>query len=154
MCSLLQLQFVMQFLGGIAVLRRCGLLLQMEQCGLSVTLVSPAKMAEPIDMSFGLWTWVGPRRHVFDGGAHWRHLADTIESSMCSGDAALCQITWTTCQKMQQQLHGTNVCYYFYISRESQMMQNVQWSRPSVCLSVCLSVCPSPHSHTTAQTRM
>jgi len=36
--------------------------------GLSVTLVSPAKMAEPIEMPFGLWTRVGPRDHVLDGG--------------------------------------------------------------------------------------
>jgi len=28
--------------------------------GLSVTLVSPAKMAAPIEMLFGLRTWVGP----------------------------------------------------------------------------------------------
>jgi len=26
---------------------------------------------------------------VLDGGAHWRHLANTIEASMCGGDAAL-----------------------------------------------------------------
>ena len=36
---------------------------------LSVTLVSPAKMAEPIEMPFGLRTWVGPRDHVLDGGS-------------------------------------------------------------------------------------
>jgi len=29
--------------------------------------VSPAKMAEPIEMPFGLWTRVGPRNHVLDG---------------------------------------------------------------------------------------
>jgi len=34
---------------------------------LSVTLVSPAKMAEVIEMLFGLRTWVGPRNHVLDG---------------------------------------------------------------------------------------
>jgi len=34
---------------------------------LSVTLVSPAKTAEPIQMPFGLRTWVGPRDHVLDG---------------------------------------------------------------------------------------
>ena len=28
---------------------------------------------------------------------HSRHLANTTESSMCGGDAALCQITLTTC---------------------------------------------------------
>ena len=50
----------------IVVLRRCGLLLQTEWCclsaGLSVTIVSPAKMAEPFEMPFGLWTLVGPRK--------------------------------------------------------------------------------------------
>jgi len=35
--------------------------------GLSVTLVSPAKTAGPIEMPFGLWTLVGPRNHVSDG---------------------------------------------------------------------------------------
>ena len=35
-------------------------------------------------------------------GAYWHHLANTTEPSMCGGDAALCQITLTTC------------CYYDY----------------------------------------
>jgi len=30
-------------------------------------------------------------------GAHWRRLKNTTEPSMCGGDAALCQITLTTC---------------------------------------------------------
>jgi len=30
-------------------------------------------------------------------GAQWRHLKNTTEPSMCGGDAALCQITLTTC---------------------------------------------------------
>jgi len=34
----------------------------------SVTLVSPAKMAEPVEMPFGLRTLVGPGNHVLDGG--------------------------------------------------------------------------------------
>ena len=34
----------------------------------SVTLVSPAKTAEPIEMPFGLRTPVGPGNHVLDGG--------------------------------------------------------------------------------------
>ena len=99
-------------------------------------------MAEPIEMSFGLWTRVDPRNHVLDVGpdspkrrdnvwgkdmlvhvrrqsavscakkwlnrpisrlgcvdsgskescvtlgARWRHLANTLEKSMCGGDAA------------------------------------------------------------------
>jgi len=51
--------------GRIAILRRCGLLLQTEQRGLSVglfvTIVIPAKTAEPIETS-------GRRNHVLDGG--------------------------------------------------------------------------------------
>jgi len=34
----------------------------------SVTLVSPAKTAEPIAMPSGLRTRVGPGNHVLDGG--------------------------------------------------------------------------------------
>jgi len=29
-------------------------------------------------------------------GAHWCHLANTTETSMCGSDAALCQITLTS----------------------------------------------------------
>ena len=36
---------------------------------LSLTVVSPAKMAEPIEVLFGMRTWVGPRNHVLDGGS-------------------------------------------------------------------------------------
>ena len=48
---------------------------------LSVTVVSPAKTAEPIEISFGIWTRVGQRSRVLGGGAHWRHLANTVEPS-------------------------------------------------------------------------
>jgi len=34
----------------------------------SVTLVSPAQTAAPIELPFGLRTWVGPGNHVLDGG--------------------------------------------------------------------------------------
>jgi len=50
--------------------------------------------AEPIEMPFGTWTRQNPRKHVSDGGAHWRHLANTTEPPMCGADAACCQITW------------------------------------------------------------
>ena len=36
---------------------------------LSVTLVSPAKTAKPIEMPSGLRTWLGPRDHEIDGGS-------------------------------------------------------------------------------------
>jgi len=34
---------------------------------LSVTIVNPAKTAQPIEIPFGVWTQVGPRNHVLDG---------------------------------------------------------------------------------------
>jgi len=46
-----------------------------------------AKTAEPTNLSFGLWTLVGRRKHTLncfpDGRAHWRHLANTTELSVC-----------------------------------------------------------------------
>jgi len=66
--------------------------------------MSCAKMAEPIEMPLGAWTWVGPRNRVLHGAAHhetadWRHLANMIEQFVCSGDATFCQITMTTCHE-------------------------------------------------------
>ena len=55
---------------------------------LGPSAVSSAKMAEPTDTLFGVWTQVGPRKHVLDGGARWRHLATTTELSMCGNKAA------------------------------------------------------------------
>ena len=41
-------------------------------------------------------------------GAHWRHLKNTTEPSICGGDAAFCQITLTTCYYIIQ----TKVIFY------------------------------------------
>ena len=69
---------VLLLLGRIAVgyyctirVRRCGLLLpSIVVCRFVCrSVVSPAKMAEPIEVLFGLRTWVGPRNHVLDGGS-------------------------------------------------------------------------------------
>jgi len=65
--------------------------------------LSCARTAETIDLPFGLWTRVGRRKHRFNrirqvapmcphGKAHWRHLSNTIEPSVCGGDVVLCQI--------------------------------------------------------------
>ena len=35
--------------------------------GLSVRIMTPAKMAELIEMPSGMWTRVGPRNHVLNG---------------------------------------------------------------------------------------
>ena len=131
-------------------------------------------MAEEIEMPFGLWTWVGPRKHVlygtqipnakgqllggkdmpgharqhfvmsyakwlnqsicslgcglrwaegntnsivfarwrqcafWEGTLAWRQVANTIEPSICRGDATLCQITLTTCLLcIRNDLHTT-----------------------------------------------
>ena len=57
-------------------------------------------------------------------GAHWRHLKNTTEPSMCGGDAALCQITLTTCcykshrYKTANSMHCSLVIYRIYISQQ------------------------------------
>jgi len=35
-----------------------------------------------------VWTLVGLRKYVLDGGAHWHNLVKSIEPSMCGSDAA------------------------------------------------------------------
>ena len=63
-------------------------------------------MAELINLPFGLWTSVGQRKHNFNhirqvvpmcphGRAHWYHLANMTELSVCGSDMVLCQITLT-----------------------------------------------------------
>jgi len=59
--------------------------------------MSCTKMAESIEMSFGLWARVDPRKHALGGGSQRRHLTNPIELSTCSGDAACCRIALTTC---------------------------------------------------------
>jgi len=64
--------------------------------------LSCAGTTEPIEMSFGMWTRVGPRKHLMECGSviHWRHLANAVELSVCGGDAALSQLTFTTCTSL------------------------------------------------------
>ena len=75
--------------------------------------VSGAKLAEPIEMLFGLWTRLGRRKHVLRGvhtGATWR-----IPSNRpCAASMPpVCQITLTTVQKMTTL---TTCCYYSEIN--------------------------------------
>jgi len=57
----------------------------------SVTIVSPAKTAEPIEIPFGVWTRLGLGNHVLDGGpdSPWEG------AILCGGDAVFCQMTLT-----------------------------------------------------------
>jgi len=47
-------------------------------------------------------------------GAHWHHLQNTTEPPACGDDAALCQITLTTCLLMHPHPHFTH-----YICKKS-----------------------------------
>ena len=58
--------------------------------------MSPAKTAEPIEMPLGLRTRVGPGNHVLDGGPDPTMGRGNFDGER-GGDAALCQITLTTC---------------------------------------------------------
>jgi len=74
-------------------------------------------------MPFELCARVGTRKHnlIMLDVAHWRHLANTIEASVCGGDESFCQINSTT--------------YYYY--RRTRSGKN---TRPTAqCLS---SICP------------
>ena len=51
---------------------------------LSVTVVSHAKTSEAIEMTLGLWSRVGLRKHVLDG----LHIVATWRTRLCGGDAA------------------------------------------------------------------
>ena len=57
--------------------------------GLFVTLMSPAKVAEPIKMPFGLWAWMGPRNHVL----HWS-AAVLRDVAMATNFETKIAITW------------------------------------------------------------
>jgi len=79
--------------------------------------VSCTNMAEPIELPFALWTRVGRRKHKFSRirqvapmYPHWHNLANTIEPSVCGGDAALCQITLTSCFCMVMQVNYQTDC--------------------------------------------
>jgi len=48
----------------------------------------PCKTVETIELPFGMCVLVRQMKQRWV--AHWRNLANTIELSMCGGDAALC----------------------------------------------------------------
>jgi len=50
-------------------------------------------------------------------GAHWRHLKNTTEPPTCGGDAALCQITLTTCFLHGATLTAVNERHSLYYER-------------------------------------
>jgi len=78
---------------------------------------------------------------MHDSDAHWRHLANTVEPSMCGGDVACCQITLSICLIMM-------IIIIIIIRRHrstTYLDDAANRYRPSsvICLSVCWSVCLS-----------
>jgi len=75
----------------------------------SITIGSPAEMAEPIQMLFGTWTWVGSRKHVFDGvpdprtlrgnfeGGEWPAQSGHARLSICSVTHQRAALVWCGC---------------------------------------------------------
>jgi len=95
-------------------------------------------MAEPIDLPFRLWTRVGRRKKNFNrirqvasicphGRANCRHLANTIEPSVCGGHAALCQIALTTCFRP------------YYVATSDSVLNNLHVRSSSYQLVSCLT---------------
>jgi len=92
------------------------------------SVVSCAKTAEPIEMQFGLWTRMGPRKHELHGAAHWRQLAKTTEPSNGIHVRRRCGLS--------VKLLGPLVTCWRSIVIST-----------SVCVSVCLSASISPEPH-------
>ena len=69
---------------------------------------------------------------------HWLHLANKTEPSMCSGSAALCQITLTTCCILRSHLAiRTKIVYKCQHCMAAQYLQ--AYCEPmSTCSSRCL----------------
>ena len=76
----------------------------------------PCKTAEPIEMPFGLRTWVGQMDHVLDGDSDPPREQANFGGRM-GGDAVLCQTTLTT-----------YVCYgQTWMERSVWMDQHATW---------------------------
>jgi len=128
LCRMLRFSFLCSLLGHIAVLRRYGLLLQTESRGLSVTILSPAKTAELIEMPYRMCTWMRKEACIRWGSAHWLHMVYTIEPSLCGGGVALCQITLTTCSisLRSYSLRDWTSCFPYMLTSQKRIDQESQ----------------------------
>ena len=57
----------------------------------------------------GMWTLVGPRNHVLDGRAHWRHLANTTHHPLINGE-----LGWRHTFQRERQTFWTFVVMFWY----------------------------------------
>jgi len=79
----------------------------------SVRTLCCAKRAEPIEMPFWMLRGEQLRKHVLDGGTHWRHLAYTIKPeamrTFCQLVIFVIIITDFTAVQVHRQFLGTVV---------------------------------------------
>jgi len=80
--------------------------------------VSCAITAAPMRCLWDLVS-VGPKKACIRWSAHWRHLANTTEPSMCSDDAACCQIAFTTCANVILALTFTKLLQFTNVNHRS-----------------------------------
>jgi len=59
----------------------------------SVTTLNTTKMVEPIEMSFGMLSWVGPRSHVLDVGPYL-----PCKGAIMRGNGAVHCVVVTVCK--------------------------------------------------------
>jgi len=64
--------------------------------GRSVTVLNPAKIYLTDQDAVWIVDSGRPKEACVTWWAHWRHLVNTTEPSVCGSDAALCHITLTT----------------------------------------------------------
>jgi len=94
----------------------------------SVTLVIPAKVAEAMEMSFGLWARMGPRNHVLDGGQiPWRE-----DGGRPTHEVGYCDSLWWSVKKRLNRSR----CRSGY---------GLGWAQGSICIRSC------PDSHAKGQ---
>jgi len=53
-------------------------ILRGEMVALGFSAVNCGKTAVPIEMQFGILSWVGPEYHVLDGVGHWQIQLDHL----------------------------------------------------------------------------
>jgi len=72
----------------------------------SIAFGTQAEMTEPIEMPFGLMTWVGLRYHVLDGGPDSRMGRGNFENV-----AAHCNVMGTLLCAVQRRLNRSTFCF-------------------------------------------
>ena len=78
-------------------------------------MVICAKMAEPTEMPFWLWAWMGPRNHALDGGPHaLTDIAMATNFWLLMGYSFGCRIASDTLFDSRDGLSGSNYLMKIY----------------------------------------